>query len=414
MSSLLSALSAIAPRPPKPPVASSSKAGRNLKAAIPVAIILLAAVAGSVVWRIEVFVALIGLALCLALWEAAGAFLNKGIRIPLCASWMTAIATVIVTWYQGITWGFVVWFLGALVVFSARMFSQKRFSSVVRPEDPCNSEEKLTVSSTKESKEAFSSCHASEGKVCLEEQNAASLEHDRGLLSEADGQKKTKENVPLGGREALSGEQDAAGERHAPGGKERDTAGEERTAGRKENTAGEGKDTPEDQSLTASRLRDSVAGVFALAWIVGLGMFAVEIARLPNASWIVALLILMPAASDTGGWMFGVMWGKHPMSPTISPKKTWEGFLGSLALATVVAFLLGRLALDFSATTCVVIGISSVFCATIGDLSESLLKRDLGVKDMGSIFPGHGGMLDRIDSILMWAPACCLIAAVAA
>lgn len=279
--------SRLAPHPPKPPVASSSKAGRNLKAAIPVAVSLLALVAASVVWRVEVFVALVAVALCFALWEAAGAFLNRGIRLALVPSWATTIASVAVVWHFGLTWGFFSWCCGALVTFAWGI-----------------------------------------------------------LIS---------------------------------------------------NTS------------PAASVRDAVASVFSLAWIVGLGIFAVALASLPSASWMVALLVLMPAASDTGGWMFGVMWGKHPMSPSISPKKSWEGFAGSLVWAIVVAFLLGKLALNFSVLTCLMIGIAAVVCSTIGDLSESLLKRDLGVKDMGSIFPGHGGVLDRIDSILMWAPACYLI-----
>ena len=121
---------------------------------------------------------------------------------------------------------------------------------------------------------------------------------------------------------------------------------------------------------------------------------------------MVALLILMPAASDTGGWAFGVLWGRHPMTPSISPKKSWEGFAGSLVGAGAVSFLRTTLARGRPWSAAAIGAAAAVLCATVGDLSESLLKRDLGVKDMGSIFPGHGGMLDRIDSILLWAPAC--------
>lgn len=94
------------------------------------------------------------------------------------------------------------------------------------------------------------------------------------------------------------------------------------------------------------------------------------------------------------------------MSPSISPKKSWEGFAGSVVLATAVSVALVTVGLNRPWYVAVVVALASVACSTIGDLSESLLKRDLGVKDMGSIFPGHGGMLDRIDSILMWAPFC--------
>lgn len=86
--------------------------------------------------------------------------------------------------------------------------------------------------------------------------------------------------------------------------------------------------------------RDVMAAIFALAWIALLGCFAVALLSLDDPVWMVGLLILMPVANDTGGWAFGVVWGKHPMSPSISPKKSWEGFAGSVVCGLAVAMVL--------------------------------------------------------------------------
>src|SRR5699024_6179519 len=99
-----------------------------------------------------------------------------------------------------------------------------------------------------------------------------------------------------------------------------------------------------------------------------------------------------------------VLFGTHPMAPRISPKKSWEGFAGSLLLGTAAVTAVGTLALDLPWPVAVAIGGVLVLVSTGGDLSQSLLKRDLGIKDMGHLLPGHGGVLDRIDSILLAAP----------
>jgi phosphatidate cytidylyltransferase len=110
--------------------------------------------------------------------------------------------------------------------------------------------------------------------------------------------------------------------------------------------------------------------------------------------------ILVTIASDIGGYVAGVLFGKHPMAPVISPKKSWEGFVGSLlscvgaGLALVVYLLEG----DWWVGVC--LGLIAVVMATLGDLCESVIKRDLGIKDMSQIIPGHGGLMDRLDSLL--------------
>ncbi|HEX2145775.1 MAG TPA: phosphatidate cytidylyltransferase [Glycomyces sp.] len=118
----------------------------------------------------------------------------------------------------------------------------------------------------------------------------------------------------------------------------------------------------------------------------------------------VLIMLFTVVCSDTGGYTAGVLFGKHQMTPRISPKKSWEGLAGSVAAAAVggsvtlwaifeVPFLMG-----------VAFGVCVALAATLGDLSVSLLKRDLGIKDMSNIIPGHGGVMDRLDSILMVAP----------
>lgn len=150
--------------------------------------------------------------------------------------------------------------------------------------------------------------------------------------------------------------------------------------------------------------RDCAAGVFALSWIGLLGGFAVILAGMDNGAWAVITFVILPVANDTGGYFAGVLFGKHPMAPTISPKKSWEGFAGSILLAVVIGILCAHFALGIAWWWGIILGVACTVAATAGDLSESLLKRDLGVKDMGSIFPGHGGVLDRVDSILVCAP----------
>jgi phosphatidate cytidylyltransferase len=151
--------------------------------------------------------------------------------------------------------------------------------------------------------------------------------------------------------------------------------------------------------------RDVAASVFAAAYVPFLAGFTMLMLAAPDGAHRVIVFILVTVASDIGGYTSGVLFGKHPMAPTVSPHKSWEGFLGSaltcmLAGTLGVLFLLGGVWWAGTAA-----GAAAVVTATIGDLSESLLKRDLGIKDMGNLLPGHGGMLDRIDSLLITAPA---------
>jgi phosphatidate cytidylyltransferase len=159
------------------------------------------------------------------------------------------------------------------------------------------------------------------------------------------------------------------------------------------------------ESMGTVALRDVAAGVFTIAWVPFLGCFALLLFDRPDGALLVLLAILVPVANDTGGYIAGVLLGRHPMAPSISPKKSWEGFFGSLVLGTAAAVVFLVLADTAPWWTGLVIGPVLVIISTCGDLAESLLKRDLGIKDMGHLLPGHGGVLDRIDSILLAAPA---------
>jgi phosphatidate cytidylyltransferase len=176
--------------------------------------------------------------------------------------------------------------------------------------------------------------------------------------------------------------------------------------------------------------RAITSGIFAASYLPLLASFLVLLLSQHHGNWRVALLVLLSVANDTGGYFAGVLFGKHPMAPTVSPKKSWEGFIGSVALTTLVGILGAHWVLGlpfmawgrsgffptlFSAAVWLglLIGLVTAVSSTLGDLSESLLKRDLGIKDMGHILPGHGGVLDRVDSILFTAPFVYLLFSIA-
>lgn len=115
-------------------------------------------------------------------------------------------------------------------------------------------------------------------------------------------------------------------------------------------------------------------------------------------------LLLLIWANDTGAYLFGVTWGKHRLFERHSPKKSWEGFVGGLLTAFVAAWLLSTYFTNISLTHWLAIAVITGVFGTLGDLVESMLKRSLNIKDSGSFLPGHGGLLDRFDSLLFAAP----------
>ena len=158
-------------------------------------------------------------------------------------------------------------------------------------------------------------------------------------------------------------------------------------------------------SAPQNYLRDVSVTVFLACWIPLFGAFGALLIY-PDDGWArVFAMLLVVVCSDVGGYTAGVLFGKHPMVPAISPKKSWEGFIGSLVFATVAAVLLVIFLLHRPWWIGICLGIFLVVTGTLGDLVESQVKRDLGIKDMGTLLPGHGGIMDRIDSILPSAAA---------
>ncbi len=152
-------------------------------------------------------------------------------------------------------------------------------------------------------------------------------------------------------------------------------------------------------------LADIAAAGFLPMYVPFLLALVLVLQQQPNgAAWILTFIIVVISA-DTGAYAVGVWIGKHPMVPRVSPKKTWEGFAGAALAATTAATLLAYFVLDLPLWAGVIMGLVILVTATLGDLGESLIKRDLGIKDMSSWIPGHGGLLDRLDSILPSAAA---------
>ncbi|MDT8915461.1 phosphatidate cytidylyltransferase [Amycolatopsis sp. PS_44_ISF1] len=147
-------------------------------------------------------------------------------------------------------------------------------------------------------------------------------------------------------------------------------------------------------------LRDIAASVFASAYLPLFGAFAAMLVPPDDGVGRVLTFLIAVVASDTGGYIAGVLGGKHPMAPTISPKKSWEGFAGSMIAGIAAGVLTIGLMLHGQAWQGAVFGVAIVLTATLGDLVESLIKRDLKIKDMGTMLPGHGGIMDRLDSLL--------------
>lgn len=155
---------------------------------------------------------------------------------------------------------------------------------------------------------------------------------------------------------------------------------------------------------SAGYVKDAAASLFTIGYIPLLGSFTGLILAAENGAAKMATILLVVMATDTGGYAVGARFGKHPMAPQISPKKTWEGMAGSVLLASAVSIPLTVLLLHSPWWIGLLLAIAIVAAGTCGDLIESLVKRDVGIKDMSSFLPGHGGAMDRLDSILVAAP----------
>ena len=293
------------PRPTRnhDPLPATGRAGRNLPAAIGVAVVLIAVVLGSLAFYKVIFVGVVVLAVCGALWELAAAFARKRIRLPLAPLWLGTLGISVCAWEVGAeaAFGAYVATVGACVLWSFMDQAEAEVGTV------------------------------------LEQAG-----HD----------------IPR---------------------------------------------TEAHDEVRRSRSSAAAASVFAATYLPFLAGFAVLLLVQDHGVGKVMMLIALAAANDTGGWMAGITFGRHPLAPSVSPKKSWEGLMGSL-LAAVATGAGCAWAIDGPWWAGAVLGACTVVVSTLGDLGESLLKRDLGLKDMGTLLPGHGGIMDRLDSILVAAP----------
>jgi len=147
-----------------------------------------------------------------------------------------------------------------------------------------------------------------------------------------------------------------------------------------------------------------LAGVFVVLWAPFLLSFGVALFGRPDGPLLVVCLLLMVVSNDTFGYAVGYRLGRTPIAPRISPKKSWEGLAGSLAGSVLVGVVAVPLLVGRPWWVGVLLAVLTVAAATCGDFSESMVKRELGIKDMSSLLPGHGGIMDRLDSLVFAAP----------
>jgi phosphatidate cytidylyltransferase len=151
-------------------------------------------------------------------------------------------------------------------------------------------------------------------------------------------------------------------------------------------------------------IRDISGGIFVAAYVPLLCSFSSLLLAAPDGAKRIMVFIGVTVCSDIGGFAVGVLAGRHPMAPEVSPKKSWEGAAGSVVACVIAGVVTVMTLLGGSWWAGAILGLALVVSATVGDLTESMIKRDLGIKDMGSILPGHGGFMERIDSLLLSAP----------
>lgn len=157
-------------------------------------------------------------------------------------------------------------------------------------------------------------------------------------------------------------------------------------------------------------LRDVGASLFTAVYVpLMLGFWLLLLNTPEDGRERLIAFIIVTIASDIGGYFAGILLGSHKMAPTISPNKTWEGFGGSMLACVTAGVLTVMLLLDGPYWVGILLGVAVCIAAIVGDLIESLIKRDTGVKDMGNVLPGHGGLLDRLDSLLIAGPVAWLV-----
>ena len=152
-------------------------------------------------------------------------------------------------------------------------------------------------------------------------------------------------------------------------------------------------------------IKRSTSAVFSVFYLAVLGGFILLLANNPDGGERILALVILISCNDTFAYFAGVIFGKHKMAPNISPKKSWEGLVGGLIASLIGGALIFHNAFDVAWYIGSAIGLMTVVTATCGDLIESAIKRDLAIKDMSNLLPGHGGIMDRLDSALFTAPA---------
>ena len=162
----------------------------------------------------------------------------------------------------------------------------------------------------------------------------------------------------------------------------------------------------------AGYVRDVTAGLFTLIYLPLMAMFVALMLAQADGARRALIFVVLTVCSDTGGYAAGILLGRHPLAPSISPKKTWEGLTGSLVFCLVASAIMVPKLLGGHLWQGLLLGLAAVAAATLGDLAESMIKRDLELKDMGHLLPGHGGIMDRIESYLVMAPVNWLLLAV--
>ena len=152
-----------------------------------------------------------------------------------------------------------------------------------------------------------------------------------------------------------------------------------------------------------------MSSVFIISWVPLLLSFALLVMRGDNGNLLITTILLLVVSNDTFGYAVGVLFGKHPMAPKISPKKSWEGFAGSMVGSMAIGALAANYWLEMPWWSGVILACFTTIAATTGDFAESMVKRELGIKDMSNLLPGHGGIMDRLDSLLFAIPLAYLV-----
>lgn len=160
----------------------------------------------------------------------------------------------------------------------------------------------------------------------------------------------------------------------------------------------------------ARPLRSAAGALLIALWIPFLASFLSLLLRRDGGEWYVVITVALTATSDIAAYAFGSQLGRRKLAPAVSPAKTWEGFIGGVAITMLVAGVGVPLLVDtLSVGRAVALGALIAVVATVGDLAESAVKRSLGIKDLGTLLPGHGGMMDRVDAMLFTLPVTHLV-----